>query len=188
MARISSTEIPGVSSIKIRVSDKRADRVRRAVPIRSSSDAGAKAMRIDLRLASEHTRDELLLRHFEREDGDDSLFVYGGVLCEFRQSAVLPIDGRPATMIRSVRCRPEVISSSSRKPVARPVVPCASRLGILLDLVPAPGRRSAASVENLCRSFGLGQRKDRLLGVVEYDLGVVFFGKGFARDLRCRCG
>ena len=36
-------------------------------------------------------------------------------------SVVLPIDGRPATMIRSPGCRPEVISSSCLKPVEMPV-------------------------------------------------------------------
>lgn len=42
-------------------------------------------------------------------------------------SKIFPIDGRPATMIRSLRCSPEVISSRSRKPVASPVSACVSR-------------------------------------------------------------
>ena len=37
-------------------------------------------------------------------------------------SVVLPIEGRPAMMIRSPGCRPEVISSSCRKPVEMPVI------------------------------------------------------------------
>ncbi len=36
-------------------------------------------------------------------------------------SAVLPMEGRAATMMSSPACRPLVMSSSSRKPVARPV-------------------------------------------------------------------
>ena len=37
-------------------------------------------------------------------------------------SVVLPIDGRPATMISSPRCRPDVILSISPKPVEMPVI------------------------------------------------------------------
>ena len=40
----------------------------------------------------------------------------------FTASVDLPMDGRPATMIRSPGCRPEVISSSCLKPVAMPVI------------------------------------------------------------------
>ena len=36
--------------------------------------------------------------------------------------AVLPTDGRAATMIRSPGCMPEVIRSRSTKPVAMPVI------------------------------------------------------------------
>ena len=36
-------------------------------------------------------------------------------------NAVLPIDGRPATMTRSPGCRPAVFSSRSMKPVGTPV-------------------------------------------------------------------
>ena len=35
---------------------------------------------------------------------------------------VFPIDGRPATMIRSPACNPDVILSKSLNPVARPVI------------------------------------------------------------------
>ena len=40
----------------------------------------------------------------------------------FIAKVVLPIEGRPATIIRSAGCIPEVWSSRSRKPVVRPVV------------------------------------------------------------------
>ncbi|MNT48337.1 hypothetical protein D3C72_1851120 [compost metagenome] len=39
----------------------------------------------------------------------------------FSENAVLPIDGRPATMIRSPPCMPLVIRSRSTKPVGTPV-------------------------------------------------------------------
>lgn len=39
----------------------------------------------------------------------------------FMAKVVLPIDGRPATMIRSAGCRPLVFSSRSVKPVDTPV-------------------------------------------------------------------
>ena len=35
---------------------------------------------------------------------------------------VLPIDGRAATIIKSPACMPEVLLSSSRKPVVKPVM------------------------------------------------------------------
>ncbi len=37
------------------------------------------------------------------------------------EKAVLPMDGRPATMIRSPGCSPEVLASRSVKPVGTPV-------------------------------------------------------------------
>ncbi len=39
----------------------------------------------------------------------------------FTENAVLPIEGRAATMIKSEGCRPEVSSSRSEKPVETPV-------------------------------------------------------------------
>ena len=40
----------------------------------------------------------------------------------FMAKVVLPIDGRPATIIRSAGCKPDVMLSSSVKPVDRPVM------------------------------------------------------------------
>ena len=40
----------------------------------------------------------------------------------FMAKVVLPMDGRPATMIRSAGCRPLVFSSRSAKPVDTPVM------------------------------------------------------------------
>ncbi len=39
----------------------------------------------------------------------------------FMENEVLPMDGRPATMMRSPPCMPEVILSRSVKPVGTPV-------------------------------------------------------------------
>ena len=39
----------------------------------------------------------------------------------FIENAVLPIDGRPATMISSPPCMPDVMRSRSTKPVGVPV-------------------------------------------------------------------
>ncbi len=40
----------------------------------------------------------------------------------FMAKVVLPMEGRPAMMTRSERCRPEVLSSKSSKPVGTPVI------------------------------------------------------------------
>ena len=40
----------------------------------------------------------------------------------FTASVLLPIEGRPAMMMRSPGCRPEVISSSFLNPVEIPVI------------------------------------------------------------------
>ena len=66
---------------------------------------------------------ELLGRHFHAEDARPArlLGLERGVLGHVEASVVLPIDGRPATMIRSPGCRPAVISSRSVKPVGTPV-------------------------------------------------------------------
>ena len=46
----------------------------------------------------------------------------------FMAKDVLPMEGRPATMIRSDFCRPEVLLSRSRKPVLKPVILPPARL------------------------------------------------------------
>ena len=54
----------------------------------------------------------------------------------FIAKLVLPMDGRPATMIRSEVCSPEVISSKSGNPVGSPVM----ALVALVELVDALDR------------------------------------------------
>ena len=57
------------------------------------------------------------------------LKIAAGVLCPsaafsamFTASVVFPMDGRPAMMMSSPRCRPAVILSISTKPVETPVI------------------------------------------------------------------
>ena len=56
----------------------------------------------------------------------------------FIAKVVLPIDGRPATMMRSEGCSPLVFSSRSAKPVSRPVtVASDSNRCVILSIAPA---------------------------------------------------
>ena len=74
--------MPGVSSMNIFVSDN--------VPIVSARRPHSSLVKWPVRkrcasicgLGAKHTRDELLLRHFEREDGDDRLFLNRRILSE----------------------------------------------------------------------------------------------------------
>ena len=79
----------------------------------------------------------------------------------FRQKLVLPIDGRAATMTRSPGWRPDVISSSSVKPVGTPVtspfcfcscsiVSKLSRTSSPIDTKPV--RIDASAISKICRS------------------------------------
>jgi len=57
---------------------------------------------------------------FTRRLAVDHLVEFGSAM--FKANAVLPMEGRPAMMISSPGCRPEVMPSRSWKPVATPVM------------------------------------------------------------------
>ena len=73
---------------------------------------------IDAAERGDHAEGELLARHFHAEDADLGLGGPNAAFSAmFSAKVVLPIEGRPATTIRSPFCRPAVISSSLLKPV-----------------------------------------------------------------------
>jgi hypothetical protein len=65
LARISRTDIPGVSSRKIFVSRRDAERLRNLRPLEPRKEAVAKALRVDVALRTEHAHHERLFRHFD---------------------------------------------------------------------------------------------------------------------------
>ena len=94
--------------------------------------AAADLLRRDAGLLGHDARGELLGRHFEREEADDRAVVARIARAEVRSvcasdcararatlkamlvtSAVLPMEGRPARMIRSDGCRPPILPSSA---------------------------------------------------------------------------
>ena len=87
--------------------------------------AGAHPGQVDARLGAQHAHGELLLRHLEREDARRRTSARSAACSAmFRQKAVLPMLGRPATMIRSEGWSPAVRRSRSANPVGTPVTGC----------------------------------------------------------------
>src|ERR1044071_2756164 len=91
------------------------------------------------------------------------------------------MDGLAATMMRSEGWRPEVMVSSSVKPVVRPVS-MAERPALSWAFFRRWAGGGLDVGEALPRAL-VGEREDHLLGVVEDDGGLVLALEGLARDL-----
>ncbi len=102
-----------------------------ALELRLVDHTAADLLRGNAGLLGHDAGGELLGRHFEREETDHCAVMAGSSGCEVGlapserararamlkamlvASAVLPIDGRPARMIRSEACRPPILASSA---------------------------------------------------------------------------
>ena len=99
----------------------------------------------------------------------------------FSTRLVFPIDGRAATMIRSDGCRPDVISSRSVKPVGTPVI--SSLRACSFSIVSRLRLRQVAQRDEAVAHLVVGDREDRVLGLVEDDVGLLFGLVGGREDL-----
>ncbi len=86
-------------------------------------------------------------------------------------SAVLPMPGRPATMIRSELCRPPVLALTVSRPVVMPGEAAAGVERLLGHLDGHPGRLGEALDRALAAAF-LGDPVERRLGRLDLALGV----------------
>src|SRR5262249_48898736 len=75
LARISSTDMPGVSSRKAFVPAHSPDRHGKAPPFVLAQIAAAQTVRVDARLRTKQTIDQLLVAHFKGEDADHCLLT-----------------------------------------------------------------------------------------------------------------
>ena len=87
----------------------------------------------------------------------------------FSTRLVFPIDGRAATMTRSAGCSPDVISSRSVKPVGTPVI--SSLRACSFSIVSRLALRQVAQRDEAVAHLVVGDREDRVLGLVEDDVG-----------------
>ena len=84
-------------------------------------------------------------------------------------------------MTRSDRCRPDVISSRSVKPVGTPVDQLLARVQLLDGVKAALGE--IAERDEAVADFVVGDREDGVLGLVEDDVGVLLGFVGGRDDL-----
>ena len=89
----------------------------------------------------------------------------------FSTRLVFPIDGRAAMMTRSDGWRPDVISSRSVKPVGTPVT--SSLRACSFSIVSRLALRQVAQRHEAVADLVVGDREDRVLGLVEDEVGVV---------------
>ena len=110
LARISSTPIEALSSMKILAIESFSAACAMARQVALEQHALAQALRVDARLGGEHAHEQLLLGHLEAEHADDLAVLERGVLGHVdARSDVLPIDGRAAMITRSLGCMPDVL-------------------------------------------------------------------------------
>ena len=108
--------------------------------------------RCESTLASEASRRKrkLFFGHFQRKNGDWCLTFQRRILSDVQGKAVFPMLGRPAIMISSDFCKPEVKSSIFSKPVGTPVISFFAGIKIfdgtetVLDNIPNRKKRLAA--------------------------------------------
>jgi len=122
-ARISDGEMPAVSSMNsLRSLSRLTAEVRRGQS--SSSSLPVRTLVWSIRPRDDSIRMTIESEGISNEYTSTTLSVRSTAFStRFMAKVVLPIDGRPATMIRSAGCRPLVFSSRSVKPVEMPVSP-----------------------------------------------------------------
>ncbi len=109
---------PPVSSMWIGASLSWPHRVRELLPVVVGQASGAHACAGRAGRPSRSCASQVASRPFPCRTSRPAA-VFDGATCSpmLSANAVLPIDGRPATMTRSPSCRPEVMRSRSAKPV-----------------------------------------------------------------------
>ena len=148
LLRISMTPMPGVASMMMSFSDMR--------PMDSRTSSSSSSVRSPLSSFLLFTLASMAMRRLPRASFAISSEKMTTLLSSFiatfwamfSASAVLPMDGRAAMMIRSDLCRPFSLLSRSLKCVARPGIapPCALASLIVSRFVLRTSRRSEYSV------------------------------------------
>ena len=170
-ARISSTPIDGVSSMKIFAS--------LSVPIACDSRPQSRSPRnpprsrcASMRASAVSMRRNSCSFDISRLNTPTVMSVLVPTCCAmFSTRLVFPIDGRAAMMIRSDGCRPDVISSRSVKPVGTPVI--SSLRACSFSMVSRLRLRQVAQRHEAVADLVVGDREDGVLGLIEDDVGVL---------------
>ena len=89
LARISSTPIDAVSSMKIFARVAALHRVRQLREVALAEEPGAQPVRVDAGLGRQHAQEQLLLRHFEAEEADRHVGLRADVLRDVEHEARL---------------------------------------------------------------------------------------------------
>ena len=180
-ARISRTPIDGVSSMKIFAS--------LSVPIacdslpqsRLAEKAAAQPVRVDARLGGQHAEEQLLLRHLEAEDADRHVGLGADVLGDVQHQAGLPHrrPGRDDDQVGRLQAGRHLVEIGEAGGDAGDQLLARVQL---LDRVEA-GLREVAQRDEAVADLVVGDGEDRVLGLVEDDVGVLLRLVGRREDL-----
>ena len=163
--------MPGVSSMKTFASLSVPSACDSRPQSLSTRKPGAQAMAVDARLGREHAEKQLLLRHFEAEDADRASGLRADVLRDVQHERRLP-HRRPR------RDDDEIARLKSGRQLVEIGEPRRHAGDELLALVRPLDRREARVRELAHRHESgahaiLGNREDRLLGLVENQIGLL---------------
>ena len=161
---------------------QRADRLRQPAPVALAEEAAAQPVRVDPRLAGQHAQEQLLLRHFEAEDADRHVGLGADVLRHVQHQAGLAHrrPGGDDDQVAAAAGR-EVISSRSVKPVGTPVT--SSLRACSFSIVSRLALRQVAQRDEAVAHLVVGDREDRVLGLVEDEVGFFLAVVGGREDL-----
>ena len=160
---------------------ERADRLRQPAPVALAEKAAAQAVRVDARLGGQHAEEQLLLRHLEAEDADRHVGLGADVLGDVEDQAGLPHrrPGRDDHQVGRLQAGGHLVE------IGEPGRDAGDQLLArvqLLDRVEA-GLREVAQRDEAVADLVVGDGEDRVLGLVEDDVGVFLRLVGRREDL-----
>ena len=153
---------------------ERADRLRQPAPVALAEEAAAQPVRVDARLAGEHAQEQLLLRHLEAEDADRHVGLGPDVLRHVQHQAGLPHRRARGDddQVRRLQARGHLVEIGEAGRDAGDQLLARVQL---LDRVEA-GLRQVAQRDEAVAHLVVGDREDRVLGLVEDEIGFFFAG------------
>ena len=160
---------------------QRADRLRQPAPVALAEEAAAQPVRVDPRFGGEHAQEQLLLRHFEAEDADRHVGLGADVLRHVQHEAGLAHrrPRRDDDQVRRLQARRHLVEIGEAGRHAGDQLLARVQL---LDRVEAALRQVAQRHEAVAHLV-VGDREDRVLGLVEDDVGFVLAVVGGRQNL-----
>ena len=150
---------------------QRADRLRQPAPVALAEKPAAQPVRVDARLGGQHAEEQLLLRHFEAEHADRHVGLGADVLRDVQHEARLPHrrTRRDDDEVRRLKPGRHLVEIGEAGRHAGDQLLARVQL---LDRLEARLRQIAQRHEAVA-DLVVGDREDRVLGLIEDDVGVL---------------